>query len=192
MHRLLSAVLSTAVALSSIGTVAAQTGPTGPQPGPGGPQTGPGTPAAPVVGISEADLLNFLRTLDPNVRGNKSPDGKATIYELKIQRNGWNFDLVVISRDGTIEVVAPLGSPIANVQSIPSPMLAELLALNWNVTPAQFSFIKQKDGRMLLVFSVALPRGTMTTAGLGNLIDAVCQVLQKTYPAWSAVTNAAR
>src|SRR5690348_3081853 len=91
VRKFVPSVLSILLALASVAPSFAQTGPTGG----GQPIPAPGVQPAPVVvnGISEADLLNCLRGLDPNVKVTPIKDG--TVYTLTLQRDGWRYDLRV-------------------------------------------------------------------------------------------------
>ncbi len=188
MRKLVSALLTTTVALTSLAYAAAQTGPTGP------PSGGPSAQPAPAAanGLSETELLSYLRTLDPNVKMTKSQDGKATMYQLTLRRGDWQYQIVLVLREGTLDIIAPLGNPIANVQSIPAQALAGLLQASWNFAPAQFSLIKQNDGRMQLVFSFMLSRAGLTTARLGQILNGFCDAVRETYPLWNAVLSASK
>jgi hypothetical protein len=169
MRSLLTAALMTAVTLTSVSFVAAQTGPTGPN-------SQPGAAAPAGQGITETDLLNALRSFD-----------------LKVQRNGWNFEIIMILEQDYLKIISPLGSPISNVQSLPAQALAQLLAENWKtVSEGKFSFIQVQDGRMLLVYSVVLPRGMVNAGNAGSTINSFCELVQKSYPVWNAVVSAAR
>jgi hypothetical protein len=186
MRSLLTAALMTAVTLTSVSFVAAQTGPTGPN-------SQPGAAAPAGQGITETDLLNALRSIDPNVKMERIQDGKATRFDLKVQRNGWNFEIIMILEQDYLKIISPLGSPISNVQSLPAQALAQLLAENWKtVSEGKFSFIQVQDGRMLLVYSVVLPRGMVNAGNAGSTINSFCELVQKSYPVWNAVVSAAR
>jgi len=188
MRKFLFAVLTAAVALSNLGYAAAQTGPTGPQtPAP------PSAPAAPAVnGIAENDVLNYLRTLDPNVRMQKHQDGKGVVFFFTLQRGGWQYKLELNLYQNSLNLITVLGKPIANIQSVPAQVLVPLMVENFPIGPYQFSLYKRTDGSMELLFSISLPRAGLTTASLGNLIDRFCKEVQRTYPLWSAVQNASK
>lgn len=189
MRKILFAALTAIVALSNLGYAAAQTGPTGPtgSPAPSGPSA---PPAAAVNGISEMDLLNYLRTLDANVKMEKSQDGKKTCFEVNLNRDGWRFQLRLILSERGLEIYSPL-TTIANVQSVPASALGQLLQANWKMSPS-FYLVPQNDGRVMLILHYGLSRSAVTTASLGNVINQFCNDLRQTYPAWSAVVNAGK
>lgn len=188
MRKFLFAVLTAAVALSNLGYAAAQTGPSGPQT----PAT-PAAPAAPAVnGISENDVLNYLRTVDPNVRMQKNQNGKGTAFFFSLRRDGWQYQLEMGLYENSLNLITVLGKPIANIQSIPTQVLVPLMVESFQMSPYQFSLYKRTDGSMELLFSINLPRANLTTTGLGNLINNFCKEVQRTYPLWNAVQNASK
>jgi hypothetical protein len=188
VRKFVPTVLSILMALAAAVPSFAQTGPTG------GGQTGTigGTQPAPlaVIGIGEADLLNCLRGLDPNVKVTPIKDG--TSYTLTVRRDGWQYDLRVFSYAGCVWVDTLLGNPIANVQSLPAQHLAQLLKLTYDIGPSHFSLIQLNDGRMRLCLARMLERGPLTGAGLRNQIDFFCKQIRDTYPAWNAILAAAK
>jgi hypothetical protein len=192
MSKFLSAALVCALALTGLGYVDAQTGPTGPQSGAPTAQPGPAAPAPAVNGISETDLLNYLRTLDPNVRSQKASNGKGMVYFVTLHRDGWDFQLELNLQENTLHVITVLGQPMANAPSIPAQALVPLMVENFNISPFQFSLWKRTDGKMELLFSGVMPRAGLTPAILGAQIDQFCATIQRTYPLWSAVINAGK
>lgn len=188
MRKILVSVLTAAVVLSNLGYAAAQTGPTGPTGAPA--PSGPSAPPAAVNGISETDVLNFLRGFDPNATMQKSSDGKSSVFFATLTRGGWSYRLELGLSDSTLSLITVLGKPIANVQSIPVQVLTPLMVENFQMNPFQFSLYKQSNGSMELLFSVRLPRAGMTVASLGNLVNLFCQEVQRTYPLWNAVQSA--
>lgn len=183
VRKFVPTVLSILVALASVAPSFAQTGPTG-----GGPMIQP-TPIV-VSGLSETDLLNCLRGLDPNVKVTPIKDG--TSYYLTLRRDGWQYDLRISSFAGSIWLDSPLGAPIANVQSASPALLAQLLEANFKIGPTHFSLVKQNDGRMQLYLGRMLERGPLTADMLHNHIDGFCKQVRDMYPTWSAFLAAAK
>jgi hypothetical protein len=179
-----SALLLAVVALAGGAGASAQTGPGVKPPV----VTPPVAPPVVVKGLSEADLLKALRTLDPNVRVRQITNG--TVYNLKVSRDGWQYELRVTSFANDVWVDVYLGTPIS-LQKVSAPLLAELLAKNFD-SPATFSFVKQADGRVQLLLSRLAKRGPLTSQGLQFVISATCQRARVTYMTWDAILIAAK
>jgi hypothetical protein len=184
VRKLASALLSALVALAFAAGAQAQTGPAG-QPGA---VNQPGTvnplPSLAMNGLSEADLLNVLRGLDPNVKEKPIKDG--TEYYLSVQRDGWKYDLKITAFAREIWVDTFLGQPIGSVQQVPALYLAQLLEANFD-SASFFGFIKQKDGKDQLVLSRLLDRCSLTVDRLNDVIKGFCEKVKTTYPTWNAI-----
>jgi hypothetical protein len=177
-----STLLLAVVALAGGAGASAQTGPS----------VKPPVIPPPVVakGMSEADLLKGLRTLDPNVLVRKGIAG--TLYNLKVRNNGWLYDIQVEFYAGSIWVNVYLGAPVANMDKVPSSLLSQLLQYNIRFGPSHFAFLKQKDGRLQMFLCRNLERGPLTEAGLRKMIDAITKQARDSYPTWNAVLSAAK
>lgn len=187
MRKFLFAVLTAAVALSNLGFAAAQTGPSGPQTPPT--PTIPATPA--VNGISETEVLNYLRTLDPNVKMEKIQNGKVTKFTLNLTRDGWRYELALLLNDNILEIQATLGNPIANIQSVPAQALAQLLQANLKMFSV-FCLAPRDGGRLALILDYCVSRRSLTTTSLNNVLERFCKDVRDTYPTWNAVLSASK
>jgi hypothetical protein len=184
-----SAALLAALTLIVANTAWAQTGPAGQMPAPGKPGVQTGMPFAP-VGLSEADLVNFLRSLDPNVQTRKINNGSA--YDLKIERDGWRFLLTVESLGSVVWVETNLGNPMSNADQLPPAVLSQLLQANFKIGPSHFAMQRLNDGRVLLSLARCIDRAGLTTAYLQGQINQFCGHVRETHPTWNAVLAAAR
>ena len=181
--RFASALLLAAVSMTTAGVASAQVG-TGVKLPP------PGSPPAPMitVGLSEAELLNVLRSFDPNVKTQKVKNGID--YFLTVERDGWRYVLRIESFVGQVWVDASLGSPISNPDLLPAPVLSKLLQTNFTISPTFFSFDRMSDGRVLLNLGRVMERGALTPDRLRATIEVFCRQIRETHPTWSAVQTA--
>jgi hypothetical protein len=170
----LTAILTS---LTALAVCRADTGPIG---------TPPVEPPAPVVnGMPEADLVKTLREVDPNVRIVKRDDG-GTNYFLKIQKDGWTFDVMIESLNGEIWINVSLGT-VSDVKQVPAEMLVQLLESNFKIGPSHFVLIKSGTGYTLRLCRLV---GRTTTAELfRGQIDLVLKQVRDSYPIWSAIVK---
>jgi hypothetical protein len=179
--KLASVALLAALSLATLNTASAQTGPAGQMPA--------AQPGAPVltVGLSEADLVNFLRSLDPAVRSEKIKNG--TSYHLKVERDGWRYQLTVESLGPVVWVVTNLGNPISNADQLPAAALSQLLHANFKIGPSHFAMFRMPDGRTQLSLARCIDRSGLTVAYLQTQLNQFCGHVRETYPIWSNVAR---
>ncbi len=179
-----------AVALISATTFAfanAQTGPVTPPPATNPTPTPPAV--NPVGGMSDAEMLDMLKQIDPNVKVGKLSNG-GTEYRLMMKADGWGYSLRIEVYADNLWLDSELGSPIADVQRVPSNLLAELLIDNFKVGPTHFAFVKNNNGYQLNACRQVLR--PVTAVGLRGQIDQFCKDIRTAYPEWNAVVNAAK
>jgi hypothetical protein len=169
------------------GLASAQSGPAG---GPvGGPPVNPTIPAVqPAVGaLSDQSIEVALRALDANLRVRPSNDGKGKVYDLKVVRDGWSYDVVVETFAGNIWLGARLSPVISSPQNVPANILAELLKLNFKIGPTHFAFVGTNDnaGVMLLLYR-SIDR-TMSAEIFNAYISDFLKTIKESYPTWSQV-----
>ena len=181
--KIASVALVTALSLCALGTVSAQTGPASPTT----PAVTPAAPATAVIpnGLSEADLVSFLRSLDPNMKSQKF--NAVTIYYLKVERDGWRFQLDIESHSNMIWVNTVLSKALVSAESLPAAQLARLLEENFKIGPTHFTFSKTNDNKYLLNLSRNVDRAHLTVAGLQAQLNLFCQQVRTSYPVWSPI-----
>jgi hypothetical protein len=185
VRMLFSSVAALLLGLTSLAFTNAQTGPTGPTGG--GPTTTP-VPAV-TTGIAEADLLAVLRQMDPNVQTKKMDNGGIE-YRLTVKIDGWSYTLRIESFANNIWLDAELGGPIADVQRIPSNLLANLLFANLKIGPTHFTFMKNNGNYQLN--ACRMVARTISTDGFRTEIEQFCKQVRETYPQWNAVIAASK
>jgi hypothetical protein len=179
-----------AVALISFTTFAFANAQTGPVTQP--PVTNPiNTPPAinPIGGMSDAEMLDMLKQIDPNVQVGKLSNG-GTEYRLTMKADGWAYSVRLEVYGDNLWLDSELGGPIADMQRIPSTLLAELLRDNVKIGPTHFAFMKINSNYQLNACRQVMR--PVTATGLRGHIDQFCKDIRTAYPEWSAVVNAAK
>lgn len=151
-------------------------------------QSGPGTepPKTQPAGVmSEAELEAAIKALDPSYRAVNTQDGKGKIYYFKITRDGWSYDMMVESFQGSIWINAKLSGVINAPENLKAASLAELIKLQGTIRPKHFYLAKAEGGYVLYLgwnISRQISAEVFTNA-LNNFLGTV----KETYPIWSQV-----
>jgi hypothetical protein len=183
VRMLFSTVVAAIIGLTTIAFVNAQTGPvTAPPTNP--PATQPPATTPPQAGMNDAEILAFLKTLDPNVQSAKLENG--TEYRLTVKADGWAYTLRLEVYGTNIWLDSELGAPISDITKVPSTVLAELLRANLKVGPTHFALMKVNNNLQLNACRQVLR--PITADGLRAQIDQFCKDIKDTYPQWNAVS----
>ena len=180
-----SVALLAALSLATLNAASAQTGPAGQMPAVS-PGAQPGAPLM-TVGLSEPELVNFLRSLDPNVRTEKIKNG--TSYHLKVERDGWRFLITVESLGSVVWLETNLGTPISNADQLPAASLSQLLHANFKIGPSHFAMFRLPDGRTQLSMARCIDRAGLTVTYLQAQLNQFCGQVRETYPTWNTIVG---
>jgi hypothetical protein len=185
--KLVPALLTAAVALASVAPTFAQTGPGGATPANPNPFAVP-APAANGM-LSEEAIAAYLRTLAPNARVSRLPNG-GNEYELKFLRDGWNYHIKAQVVQGCVWLLCHLGNPIHEAQAPPANLLLQLLQVNDRIGPTYFSYEKFSAG-LVLCLNRPVTR-QMSAERFKGEVEEFLKTIKDSYPAWSAVLNATK
>jgi hypothetical protein len=146
VRTLACAMLMAALSFAGLANVSAQTGPAG-NPPPGPPSVNPSpSPSPAAAGMTEADLANYLRSLDPNLTVSRNDKG-VIFYRLTVrQPDGWSFTLRIESSKNSLWLDVILGKLPGDIEKMNPAVLAALLQANFKLGPTYFEFAKTKDG----------------------------------------------
>jgi hypothetical protein len=159
------------------------------QSGPAGTGVPAGTPAITTAqdNLSEQALEAALRALDPNLQITPTKDGKGKLYDFKVSRDGWNYDLRVESYANGLWLNAKLSSLISAPQNLPPAVLAELLKLNFQVGPSHFAFMGQNDNSAFRLVLCRLLDRKMSGETFNAYINDFLKTVKDSYSVWSQV-----
>jgi hypothetical protein len=162
MFRKPSLLLASVVCLGLAAAALGQTGPIGPQNGPSaGPKTGPTGPTGPTnpatvnpqpapaaQGLSDQALLDYLRSLDANVKVQKYQSW--THYDLTLSKGSLTIPVRLEVNSGYIWMRVSIGNTsIADPVLVPATVLADLLKVHERIGPTFFQFAKVNNGYRL-------------------------------------------
>jgi hypothetical protein len=181
-----SAMMLSVLSLAGAGVASAQTGPSGGSTPTVNPLVNPAP--VPMTGISETELADYLRTLDPNLKVQKNDKG-TTFYTVVIRRpDGWSYSLMVESQKGCIWLNMNLGKLPVAPEQIQASLLAGLLQANFKYGPTHFAFEKYSNGGHGLTLSYCLDRMVSLDRVKGTLERLLAQV-KESYPLWKPIVN---